>query len=334
MKSTSLWFLVIVVITLATAASIEGIRPKVNINKSSTGDSVCRALALGGGGDRGAYEAGVLKYLVENLPSEQVKYQVIGGISAGSINSVGFGQFPIGQERQALNFLLTHWTSLTASDVYKNWPLGIAEGFLFKTALFNTDPLHNFLTKNVNLTGIRNSGRRILMGATNLNTNKYEQFDQYTDDLVEATRASSAVPGVLEAVNMKGSLYVDGGAKYMTPVSDVIAECFKFTNASHVNVDVVLAIGDLQLANYLENIQTTPFILLRTLFNVVDDIFTKDITNAQIAFGNKVTFRIFKPSKWLPGWFLGFDHAQEMINIGYQDAHNVLNSIRNSRRVQ
>lgn len=134
------------------------------------------------------------------------------------------------------------------------------------------------------------------------------------DDLVEATRASSAVPGVLEAVSMKGSLYVDGGAKYMTPISgkfvmkfkysthswfaiDVIAECFKFTNASHVNVDVILAIGDFQFANYLENIQTTPFILLRTLFNVVDDIFTKDITNAQIAFGNKVTFRIFKVSR-------------------------------------
>ena len=208
--------------------------------------------------------------------------------------------------------------------------MGIAEGFLIKSGLFNTSPLHNFLTANVNVTKIRQSGRSLLLGATNLVTNSYERFDQFTDDLIEATRASSAVPGVFEAVpltkNGKESLYVDGGAKYMTPVSDTIAECFRKTNASRVEVDVILAIGDLQFGSHdiFNKVQTTPFILLRTLFGVVDDIFTKDIENAQNAFGNRATIRVFKPSKWLPGYFLGFTDAAEMIQQGYQDAANVI----------
>jgi len=163
--------------------------------------------------------------------------------SAGAINSAGFGQFKIGDEKAGVNFLLSHWLTLSQSDVYKNWPLGIAEGFLIKSGLFSTSPLHNFLTKNINVTALRESGRTILMGASNLNTNTYEQFDQNTVDIVEAVRSSSAVPGVFEAVSMNNQLYVDGGAKYMTPVSDSIAECFSKTNASHVNIDVILAIG-------------------------------------------------------------------------------------------
>jgi len=47
---------------------------------STTSPKICRALALGGGGDRGAYEAGVLKYLVDNLPAEEVQYDVVAGI--------------------------------------------------------------------------------------------------------------------------------------------------------------------------------------------------------------------------------------------------------------
>jgi predicted patatin/cPLA2 family phospholipase len=39
-------------------------------------DNICRALALGGGGDRGAYEAGAIKALVELQSPEKVRYDV------------------------------------------------------------------------------------------------------------------------------------------------------------------------------------------------------------------------------------------------------------------
>lgn len=50
----------------------------------------CRALVIEGGGDLGAYEAGILKGLIYNLPNEEVQWDVLSGISVGSILSAGF----------------------------------------------------------------------------------------------------------------------------------------------------------------------------------------------------------------------------------------------------
>jgi len=65
--------------------------------------------------------------------------------------------------------------------------------------------------------------------------------------------------------------------------------------------------------------------LIRTLFNVIDDIFTKDISNARVAFGSRATIRVFSPTRWLPGYFLGFQYAKQMIQQGYTDAQKVIN---------
>jgi len=56
----------------------------------------CHALVLQSGGDLGAYEAGVFYGLVNNLAAADVAYEVVTGISVGSMNTVGIGQFPVG----------------------------------------------------------------------------------------------------------------------------------------------------------------------------------------------------------------------------------------------
>lgn len=48
----------------------------------------CRALAMSGGGSKGAYEVGVLWGLVKNDPNpEKYKWDVITGVSAGALNT-------------------------------------------------------------------------------------------------------------------------------------------------------------------------------------------------------------------------------------------------------
>ena len=50
----------------------------------------CRALAMSGGGAHGAFEAGVLWGLVKNdKDKRKFEYDVITGVSAGSINALG-----------------------------------------------------------------------------------------------------------------------------------------------------------------------------------------------------------------------------------------------------
>ena len=56
----------------------------------------CRALALEGGGDQGSYQVGVLKTFVDLLDPEDIKYDVITGVSVGSINAAAISLHEIG----------------------------------------------------------------------------------------------------------------------------------------------------------------------------------------------------------------------------------------------
>jgi NTE family protein len=61
--------------------------------------------SLRGGGDKGAYQAGVIKGLIDNLPSNKTDYDLVTGISVGSINAAAFSVFEIGKEKEAADFL-------------------------------------------------------------------------------------------------------------------------------------------------------------------------------------------------------------------------------------
>jgi len=69
------------------------------LNKKSNSSKSCRALAMSGGGSKGSYEAGVLYGLVNNDPDKsKYAYDVVTGVSAGSINSIAVSLFAPGDE--------------------------------------------------------------------------------------------------------------------------------------------------------------------------------------------------------------------------------------------
>ena len=59
----------------------------------------CKALAMSGGGNKGAFEAGALYGLVMNDPDKtKYAYDVVTGVSAGSINTGAVSLFKPGDE--------------------------------------------------------------------------------------------------------------------------------------------------------------------------------------------------------------------------------------------
>lgn len=54
----------------------------------------CIGLAIEGGGDKGAFEAGAIFNLTKALGSEAA-YDVLTGVSIGGVNSVGMSLYPI-----------------------------------------------------------------------------------------------------------------------------------------------------------------------------------------------------------------------------------------------
>ena len=83
----------------------------------------CRVLVLEGGGDKGSYQAGVLKAFAERLPKEEIEYDIITGISVGAINASFLSTFKKGDEINAFADINNKWENLDHSKVWEFWPI-------------------------------------------------------------------------------------------------------------------------------------------------------------------------------------------------------------------
>ena len=90
------------------------------------GDGPRFALVMSGGGARGAYEAGVLSYVLDELPKRlgrPVRFQLVTGTSVGAVHAC-YVAATMGNP-DAGRGLLSIWRSLDVSGVYR---LGVADG--------------------------------------------------------------------------------------------------------------------------------------------------------------------------------------------------------------
>jgi predicted acylesterase/phospholipase RssA len=78
----------------------------------------CHAIALSGGGNKGAYEAGVINGLVTNSKPEDVEWKVCSGVSAGAMNCSFLVGFKVGDEKAMTAAHLEFTKNLESSKVY------------------------------------------------------------------------------------------------------------------------------------------------------------------------------------------------------------------------
>ena len=86
------------------------------------------ALVLSGGGARGAYEAGVVRYLREELPvalGEQPRIDILSGTSIGAVNACFLASTAHVPELQG-RMLADVWLSLRIQEVFHWSVLGLA----------------------------------------------------------------------------------------------------------------------------------------------------------------------------------------------------------------
>ena len=93
-------------------------------------DGKCRILAMKGGGVHGSYEVGVLKGIIESMDDPiEYRYDIVSGVSAGSLNAAVLGLYPPGEEKAALEELMHMYTSTTPKDYFKFWSTYVLEPF-------------------------------------------------------------------------------------------------------------------------------------------------------------------------------------------------------------
>lgn len=223
------------------------------------------ALVLTGGGARGAYQAGVLKYIGENISGASCNILV--GTSAGAINVAGVASGK-GDLSYAGPRIADLWSSLNMKQVFRTDFFSLSRiaacwlydltigGFLGRPlahSLLDTSPLRHLLTNVFRPEKVKEaldegSIRSLAISATEVHSGSLVTFVQSNDArpwqrakkrsvnteiTVEHIMASSAIPLLFPSVLINKRQYVDGSIRMFTPLGP----------ATRLGAQKILAVG-------------------------------------------------------------------------------------------
>jgi NTE family protein len=240
-----------------------------------------RGVYLAGGGARGAYQAGVLKAIHHILQVKTLPFEMISGVSVGSMNAAVLAEnahdFRVGVEK-----LESMWAKITCPQVFNASNYELSKSVLRNLShlvikqsqtghLLDTTPLRKYITENVNFDLIKTNIASQHIETMEVISHCYETqqtisfYQHYRDaDFVdwhyprhlsqrtnlgmEHILASSALPLFFPTVRLGGFHYGDGSMGLVSPLRGAI----------RFQIDKILILGTRQLpiftnSEYLKN---------------------------------------------------------------------------------
>ena len=268
---------------------------------------VKRALALGGGGLKGAYQAGAISVLLNKGFVPDNLY----GISVGSLNAAFLCDraYYLGKPRSAyysdlketpranagdlnapVNWpfigdeLVAFWSEKVTgpSALVQEWPeVGVALHALFSdfNGFLSVAPLKRLLDATLNVQRLLASKTPAAIGAVNIDTTKIEFVQNSDAGFKSFVLASAAIPLVLPIVEIKSGAnagrYVDGGVKTIVPVKEAAAG-----PASHIVAIVCQAPTKTEKYQALANVKDVIEVARRLTDIASDVVIERDIAYA------------------------------------------------------
>ncbi|MBT9567855.1 MAG: patatin-like phospholipase family protein [Thiobacillus sp.] len=208
-------------------------------------------LALGGGAARGFAHIGVIKA----LEAQGIVPDVIVGSSAGSVVGALYASGMSGFEMQKLALELQE-------DMVTDWTLpnrGVLKG----------EALQDFINQRVRNLSIQKMPKPLGVVATDLQSGEMILFRAGNTGV--AVRASSALPGVFQPVEISGRDYVDGGLTSPVPAQ----------SARAMGADFVIAV-DLSNVARRGKLLGTMDVMLQTFAVMGHTISTYEMKNADV----------------------------------------------------
>jgi NTE family protein len=266
------------------------------------------ALVLAGGGARGAYEAGVLRFILGDLPKRighPVAADFICGSSVGAINGAAIGAW--NGSAEGPKTLSKFWTSLACSDVYRfvaldllRSPMRVLRGpSSSDMAWVDARPLHALIRETFPWAKLRqsiDSGRlsALVLTATEISTGRCIQFidgniDPESLEIHTGIRrafipvgpehvlASCAIPFLFPPVEINGQPMVDGSLRQNTPLSPAIR-----LGADHVLVVGTRRPRSMMVAPEGSAAPSTPTILGKALNALLLDPVHQDLARVEL----------------------------------------------------
>jgi NTE family protein len=171
------------------------------------------ALVLSGGGAKGAFQVGAVKYAHEQ---RGYQWDVIAGVSVGALNGTMLAM----RREERLEEI---WSSLTRSQIYTG-SLNLWAGlrlWLGARSIYSHEPLWRLIDREIDPRQVQIDLR---IGTVSLRTGEYVLFRPTDRGFKKAVLASTAIPLIWPPVDVSAGRkdMVDGGMRNVSPLGDVL----------------------------------------------------------------------------------------------------------------
>lgn len=169
------------------------------------------AFVLGGGGNLGAIQVGMLRALI----NRGVTPDLIVGCSVGALNAAGIAGSP---NEDGVNHLTETWLGLSRDNIFPSGHLN-RPWLLMRRAmsLCTNDKLRSVIERRSTFERFEDAEVEVEVVATSLDTGRERWFS--SGPIVEPILASAALPAVLPPVEIDGEMYIDGAVVDNVPIS-------------------------------------------------------------------------------------------------------------------
>lgn len=178
------------------------------------------ALAMSGGGAKGAFQVGVLDELIVK---RGVDFETVVGTSTGAIQAAGVAQDDVPR-------LIEFWSSIKGNDdIYRGRGGMIWAVITGKDSLYSTGPLQALFHEMFDDEKIRATGKNLRIAVVNMTNGELRIVGENTDNIADWVYASSAQPPgfpPFKTQNANGLIeqWVDGGLRDVTPFRAALRE--------------------------------------------------------------------------------------------------------------
>ena len=287
-----------------------------------------KILILAGGSVKGAFQAGVMKAMMERGYQPDAVY----GVSAGSLNAAYFvnqlGMQAITGEpisfKDASQDLWDFWESRITSPESLSKPFNIFQLGLsalrkkFK-GLVDTMPLRNLLTEVLSVRNLHASPIDLKIGAVNIIDGTMYYVDTSEEHFLDYLMASSAVPILMPVVKINGETrrsFLDGGLRDVAPIKKAVDD-----GASHI----------VCISCHMESIEGGHFdsgdllaLVDRVMDIAVNEILNADIKEVMIS-NTTIDIQSIRPPQPLTIDIQNFNKMdiRRMLELGYQVGQDI-----------
>ena len=287
-----------------------------------------KILVLAGGSVKGAFQAGVMKAMMERGYQPDAVY----GVSVGSLNAAYFvnqlgmqaltgGPISFTDASQDLwDFWETRITSpKSLSKPFNIFQLGLTALRKKFKGLVDTQPLRNLLTEVLSIRNLHASPIDLKIGAVNIIDGTMYYVDTSEEHFLDYLMASSAVPILMPVVKINGETrrsFLDGALRDVAPIKKAVDD-----GASHI----------VCISCHMESIEGGHFdsgdllaLVDRVMDIAVNEILNADIKEVMIS-NTTIDIQSIRPPQPLTIDIQNFNKMdiRRMLELGYQVGQDI-----------